>query len=107
VLGSDAWKADRPTWLSRKIIAASAPACAGDNCRGGRVMLKMLLRFRSEIGQVLGLIACTMTVIYFEYVFGWSWYAATPVGVLAFVSMLTLWARFIAYLDGRQPWRGA
>jgi hypothetical protein len=70
--------------------------------RKGPVMLKMLLRYRTEIGQVLGLIACTMTVIYFEYVFAWSWYAATPVGVLAFVSMLTLWARFMTFLDGQQ-----
>jgi len=65
-------------------------------------MLHTLIRFRSEIGQVLGLIACTITVIYFEYVFGWSWYIATPVGVLAFVTMLTFWAKFIAYLEGQQ-----
>jgi len=65
-------------------------------------MLQTLVRLRSEIGQVLGLIACTITVIYFEYVFGWSWYASIPVGVLAFVSMLTLWGRFIAYLVIRQ-----
>ena len=66
-------------------------------------MLHTLLRFRSEIGQVLALIACTMTVAYFEYVFGWSWYASIPVGVLAFVSMLTVWWRFIAYLEGQRP----
>jgi hypothetical protein len=65
-------------------------------------MLNTLLRFRSEIGQVLALIACTITVMYFEYVFEWSWYASIPVGVLAFVSMLTLWRRCIAYLDGQQ-----
>jgi hypothetical protein len=65
-------------------------------------MLNTLLRFRSEIGQVLALIACTITVIYFEYVFGWSWYAI-PVGVLAFVSMLTIWWRFIGYLESQRP----
>jgi hypothetical protein len=65
-------------------------------------MLNTLLQYRSAIGQVLALIACTMTVMYFEYVFGWSGYASIPVGVLAFVSMLTLWARFTAYLEGRQ-----
>jgi hypothetical protein len=65
-------------------------------------MLNTLLRFRTEIGQVLALIACTITVIYFEYVFEWSWYASIPVGVLAFVSMLTLWLRCTAYLGGRQ-----
>ena len=63
-------------------------------------MLHTLFRYRSEIGQVLALIACTITVIYFEYVFGWSWYAAIPVGVLAFASALTLWTRGIAYLEG-------
>ena len=66
-------------------------------------MLHTLLRYRSEIGQVLALIACTITVIYFEYVFGWSWYASIPVGVLAFVTMLNLWGRYIAYLESRQP----
>jgi len=35
-------------------------------------MLDTLLRFRGEIGQVLALIACTIAVIYFEYVFDWS-----------------------------------
>jgi hypothetical protein len=66
-------------------------------------MLHMLLRYRSEIGQALGLVACTITVIYFEYVFGWTWYASIPVGVLAFVSMLSVWGRFMAWLDGQQP----
>jgi hypothetical protein len=66
-------------------------------------MLNTLLRFRKEIGQVLALIACTATVICFEYVFGWSWYASVPVGVLAFVSMLTLWVRWMAYLGNQQP----
>jgi hypothetical protein len=41
-------------------------------------------------------------VIYFEYVFGWSWYASIPVGVLAFVSALNLWGRLVAYLHGQQ-----
>ena len=66
-------------------------------------MLNTLLRFRSEIGQVLALIACTITVIYFEYVFEWSWYASIPTGVLAFISMLTVWWRFIAYLESQRP----
>jgi hypothetical protein len=66
-------------------------------------MLNTLLRFRSEIGQVLALIACTITVIYFEYVFEWRWYASIPTGVLAFVSMLIVWWRFIAYLEGQRP----
>jgi hypothetical protein len=66
-------------------------------------MLNTLIRYRNEIGQVLGLIACSLTVIYFEYVFGWSWYASIPVGVLAFVAMLTSWGRWIAYLESRRP----
>jgi hypothetical protein len=41
--------------------------------------------------------------VYFEYVFDWSWYAAIPVGVLAFVSMLTVWWKFVAYLSGQRP----
>ena len=65
-------------------------------------MLNTLLRFRTEIGQLLGLIACTIAVIYFEYVFGWSWYASIPVGVLAFISALTLWWWFVAYLERKQ-----
>ena len=64
-------------------------------------MLHTLLRFRTEIGQVLALIACTITVIYFEYVFEWIWYASIPVGVLAFATTLNLWGRCIAYLEGQ------
>jgi hypothetical protein len=66
-------------------------------------MLNTLLRFSNEIGQALALIACTITVVYFEYVFDWSWYAAIPVGVLAFISMLTVWWRFIGYLESQRP----
>jgi hypothetical protein len=62
-----------------------------------------LLRFRGEIGQVLALIACTITVTYFEYVFGWGWYASIPVGVLAFISMLTVWWKFIGDLESQRP----
>lgn len=65
-------------------------------------MLNTLLRFRNEIGQVLALIACTITVVYFEYVFDWSWYASIPVGVVAFVSILTVWWRCIAYLESQR-----
>jgi hypothetical protein len=50
-------------------------------------MLNRQFWYRSEIGQVLGLIACTITVIYFEYAFGWSRYTATSVGMLAFATM--------------------
>jgi hypothetical protein len=49
-------------------------------------MLNTLLRFSNKIWQALALIACTITVVYFEYVVDWSWYAAIPVGVVAFVS---------------------
>ena len=65
-------------------------------------MLNTLLRFRSEIGRVLAIIACTITMVYFEHVFGWNWYAAIPVGVLAFISALTLWWWFMAYLERKQ-----
>jgi hypothetical protein len=66
-------------------------------------MLNTILRYRSAIGQVLALISCTATVICFEYFFGWSWYASIPVGVLAFVTMPTLWDMFIGYLENHQP----
>ena len=66
-------------------------------------MLNTLLRYRVEIGQALALIACTITVIYFEYVFGWSWYASIPVGVLAFVSTLTIWWSFMHFLERQRP----
>jgi hypothetical protein len=68
-------------------------------------MLNTLIRYRLESGQVLALIACTITVIYFEYVFDWSWYASIPVGVLAFVSTLTVWLKFIGYLESQRPTR--
>lgn len=59
-------------------------------------MLNFLLANKLAIGQALGLIAATATVIIFENVLGWSWYLAIPVAVLAFVSMPVL---LIAVLD--------
>jgi hypothetical protein len=76
-----------------------APECYERSAR--RLMLNTLLRFRTEIGQVLAILACTLTMIYFQYVFDWSWYASVPVGVLAFASMLTVWWWCAAYLEGR------
>jgi hypothetical protein len=35
-------------------------------------------------------------------VFDWSWYASVPVGVVAFVSMLTVWWRCLAYLESQR-----
>jgi hypothetical protein len=69
----------------------------------GRLMLEMLLAYRTGIGQVLGIVACTATVICFEYFFEWTWFAAIPVGVLAYITMPILWANFIVSLDRRQP----
>jgi uncharacterized membrane protein len=69
----------------------------------GRVMLKMLVAHRTGIGQVLGIVACTATVICFEQFFEWTWFAAIPVGVLAYITMPILWAAFIVSLDRRQP----
>ena len=59
-------------------------------------MLDFLLANKLAVGQALGLIAATMTVIIFENVLGWAWYVAIPVAVLAFVSMPVL---LIAVLD--------
>jgi Kef-type K+ transport system membrane component KefB len=65
-------------------------------------MLNKLLRHSGGIGQVLALVACTATVIYFQYFFEWTWYVSIPVGVLAFISTLVLWVRFIDYLEKSQ-----
>jgi len=46
-------------------------------------MLDFLLANKLAVGQALGLIAATMTVIIFENVLGWAWYVAIPVAVLA------------------------
>src|SRR6516162_6331327 len=59
-------------------------------------MLEFLLANKLAVGQALGLIAATVTVIVFENVLGWGWYVAIPVAVLAFVSMPVL---LIAVLD--------
>jgi hypothetical protein len=59
-------------------------------------MLNVLLTHKYAIGQILGAIAATLTVIVFENVLGWDWYVAIPVAVLAYVSMPVLW---VAVLD--------
>ena len=59
-------------------------------------MLEFLLANKLAVGQALGLIAATATVIVFENVLGWAWYVAIPVAVLAFVSMPVL---LVAVLD--------
>jgi hypothetical protein len=59
-------------------------------------MLDFLLANKVAVGQALGLIAATATVIIFENVLGWAWYIAIPVAVLAFVSMPVL---LISVLD--------
>jgi hypothetical protein len=66
-------------------------------------LLNTLLRYRGGIGQVLGLIICTATVIYLQYFLEWTWYISILVGVLAFISTLILWTRFIYYLEKSQP----
>jgi hypothetical protein len=65
-------------------------------------MLNKLLHYRGAIGQALALSACTATVVYFQYFFEWTWYISIPVGVLAFISTLILWVRFIGYLKKSQ-----
>lgn len=59
-------------------------------------MLNFLLTYKIAIGQILGAIAATLTVIIFENVLEWDWYMAIPVAVLAYVSMPVLW---VAVLD--------
>jgi hypothetical protein len=67
----------------------------------GRVMLKLLLVYRTGIGQVLGIMACTATIICFEHFFEWRWFAAVPVGALAYITMPILLANFIEFLELR------
>lgn len=59
-------------------------------------MLAFLHANKLAIGQALGLVAATVTVIIFENVLEWDWYISIPVAVLAFVSMPVL---LIAILD--------
>ena len=60
-------------------------------------MLNTILAYRAGIGQALGVIAATTTVVVFEQYLGLAWYISVPVAVLAYVSMPVLWIRF---LDG-------
>lgn len=59
-------------------------------------MMNFLLTHKIAIGQILGAIAATLTVIIFENVLEWDWFVAIPVAVLAYVSMPVLW---VAVLD--------
>jgi hypothetical protein len=62
----------------------------------GRLVLDFLLTHKIGIGQILGAIAATATIIIFENVLHWDWYVAIPVAVLAYVSMPVVW---VAVLD--------
>jgi hypothetical protein len=66
-------------------------------------MLNTLLAFKAEIGWLLSLIAATLTVAIFQVTFGFSALVAVPVGVLAFVTMFVVWARFIHILSPPGP----
>jgi hypothetical protein len=58
-------------------------------------MLDTVVAHRVGIGQALGVIGATATVVIFEQVFGFGWYISIPVAVLAYVSMPMLWTRFL------------
>jgi hypothetical protein len=64
-------------------------------------MLNLLLAHKAAIGQILGVVGATATVVIFEYSFGLAWYISIPVGVLAFVTMPTLWAELLDSLVRR------
>jgi hypothetical protein len=68
-------------------------------------MLNILVTYGAGIGWALSLIAATVTVVIFQITFGFSSFVAVPVGVLAFVSMTIVWARFLHTL-GHEPPRG-
>ena len=59
-------------------------------------MFNFLLANKVPVGQALGMLAATATVLIFEIVLGWPWYLAIPVAVLAYLSMPVL---LIAVLD--------
>jgi hypothetical protein len=58
-------------------------------------MLDTIVAHRVAIGQALGVIAATATIVIFEQYLGFAWYISVPVAVLAFISMPILLARFL------------
>jgi len=58
-------------------------------------MLDTIVAHRVGIGQALGVIAATATVVIFEQYLGFGWYISVPVAVLAYLSMPILLARFL------------
>jgi hypothetical protein len=64
-------------------------------------MLDTILAHRVGLGQALGVIAATATVVIFEQYLGFDWYISVPVAVLAYVSMPILLARFLDALTLR------
>ena len=58
-------------------------------------MLDTIVAYRMGIGQALGVVGATATVVIFEQYFGFDWYISIPVAVLAYVSMPILWTRFL------------
>jgi hypothetical protein len=86
------------------VNSGAAIGCAAEGRRHkGRVMLKTLVVYRTRIGQVLGIMACTATVICFEYFFEWTWFAAIPVGVLAYITMPILWPLLLCFSIVENP----
>jgi hypothetical protein len=66
-------------------------------------MLDIILAYKVPIGWALSLIASTLTVVIFQIRFGLSPLIAIPVGVLAFITVSVLWARFLYILEGGPP----
>jgi hypothetical protein len=66
-------------------------------------MMNFVLAYKAGIGWALSLIAATLTVIIFQVTFGFGPLVAIPVGVLAFVTMSVLWARFLYSVEGQAP----
>lgn len=58
-------------------------------------MLDTIVANRVGIGQTLGVIAATVTVVIFEQYLGLGWYISVPVAVLSYVSMPILLTRFL------------
>jgi uncharacterized membrane protein YkvI len=62
-------------------------------------MLNTILTYKAPIGMALSLMAATLTVAIFQVTFGFSALVAVPVGVLAYVTMFVVWARFLHTLE--------
>jgi hypothetical protein len=65
-----------------------------------------IFAYKAGIGWALSVIAATATVVIFQMVFGLSWLISVPAAVLAYVTVTTLWARYLNSIEHPEPPRG-